>query len=447
MSKTIPSIQSHLMETRSMSEKHIRSQSNKLGSELAQMDPSRRNFSVYFDRVDSISSTKGPRLFSQQIEQELLEDLAEEEIDNIPSMRIRETIHEYEIRKKLTIFPLFNDHKIAQLSLNYILYFEFYRVAIRLLCYLFFLSSLVYLSSIFTPKGRVYLSYDFPFSQLLWLETESNLPFKESFGMETFMLAIIGVITNFLFMYFWTREKTRILKSELLYDYQWSEDLFSLMIEGLPLDATCEEIKEHFNFFLLDEEIEGSVQDIMLLQDCHEYCGNELKLLKAIRKSKKAMERGDSAHAILKISEELEIRTKLEALAKDLQAFKNFKGKAIIIFDTMRTKEKIENYMSIKWYEIPLKLFGKRFIQRLSFRENKISLKNIVEPKNLYFGNIHYSKVKGLFRIILALLLSLVVFFAGIALISEIESLGEDDEELSARYTIYISRKGASLLR
>ena len=151
--------------------------------------------------------------------------------------------------KKLTILPLFGDPTLAKLSLNYYLYFEFYRATIRLLIPPLLFSGLTYLLFLWIPSEEVLSSYkngSLAFLNFYKMETDEEAGTAESNGSQTFVVAFFGIISNFLFVYFWTREKTRILHTDFLYDDQWSENLFSLLVEGMPSNVTQEEVRDHF---------------------------------------------------------------------------------------------------------------------------------------------------------------------------------------------------------
>ena len=183
---------------------------------------------------------------------------------------------EKELANQLKIFPVFGDKTLAKLSLNYYLYFEFYHSAIRLLFPSLIFSVIVYLLCLFAPSLKTIDNHsrfnNIPFFYFLRYETlEKEEENEEETGIPIFIIAVLAVITNFLFVFSWTREKRRILKADFLYEDQWSENLFSILVEGLPNDTTSEEIKTHFDMMMLNKKIEGQVQDVILLQDSYEY--------------------------------------------------------------------------------------------------------------------------------------------------------------------------------
>ena len=379
------------------------------------------------DSLSSISNSVNSRSASIYRPPQELEEISRDKTYYEQDTEIEQTQEEHETKRDLRIFPLFGDRKLAEFSLNYLLYFEFYHVIIRFLWFLFGTSLLIYTLVDFIPKGDQFPEIIFPFSQFFKLMITEESPFHEDYGINVFIMSSIGASTGFLFTYFWRREKRRILASELLYDYQWSENLFSLRVEELPLNIKSEAVRGYFNALLSKEEIGGCVQDVILLQDCYSYCKQSRRLKLAQQNSQKAIDKNFALNALSKLGTELEIRSKLIPLEIGLREFKNFKGKAIVIFSTMRTKTKIMKYLTLSWYKVPFLIFGSTFLKNYYLNGQRITVKEIAEPKDLHFENLHYPKFKGAIRIVLAFILSLTVFSLGIPLIDFIEDFGNEE--------------------
>ena len=328
-------------------------------------------------------------------------------------------LKEKELVKKLTIFPLFGDPTLAKLSLNYYLYFEFYRSAIRLLIPPLLFSALIYFLFFWAPSKEVLDSYkngSVAFLNFYRMEIDEETGTAEIDGSQTFVVAFFGIISNFLFVYFWTREKTRMLHIDFLYDNQWSEDLFSLLVEGLPINITQEEVKNHFSMIISNQEIGGHIQDVILLQDCY-------KLDEAQKKLKMLKKRTTTTASEIQIVEE-EIRSRKEELIQK----KNHQGKAIVVFDTMKTRKKVAKYLTVRWYELPLLLFSKNSLQKCYFKEQRLTVRETPEPNDMYFENIHFPKVQGYIRMILAEGLGLGILCSGLMYIMDVEGKEEEEE-------------------
>ena len=93
----------------------------------------------------------------------------------------------------------------------------------------------------------------------------------------------------------------------------------------------------------------------------------------------------------------------------------------------MKTKKKIAKYLSIRWYELPLLLFSKSSLQKCYFKEQRLTVKETPEPNDMYFENIHFPKVEGYIRMILAEGLGLGILYGGLMYIMGVE--GEEEEE------------------
>ena len=230
-------------------------------------------------------------------------------------------------------------------------------------------------------------------------------------------VVVIG-ISLAIFRYLETR---RLLKNSILYEYQWSEDLFSLLIQGLPEDASKEEITNHFNGILSEQGIDGTVRNILLLQDPKLYAGLKKKLVAIDRNLDTAGEKEGLKEVLLDERERIE--SQLNTLKQELAELKHFKGKAIVTFDTIEAKEAIRRYFEATLLKQIAISFSKSNYSRYFLRDHRVQAKEITEPENIIFENIHTSNLKKAVYTVIAFLLSqiFVVFFS--LLLSENEGL------------------------
>ena len=390
------------MHTQSKShlQNHLIEDLNKPSQPLSSLEKSKEfSISTLKDNIPGQSQqTPSSSLYSADILSRHPEDRAD-----LLSNRSQITESTLQARRDLSIFPIFDDRKLAKLSVNYTLYFEMYRVGIWLFSYLLAFSAFIYLS---LPSSSIDNSY-----------ISSNVPLKFFFAVmygslneyhiqEISTLCLIGLITNFFFGPFWLHMRNKILKNRSLYKNRWTEDLFSLMIEGLPLNVTQEEIKRYFDHLFSSQGIKGSVQDIILLQDCSNY----YTITKTLHQTEQKLNKAKDEGSIQKIEEEInDLKTRLEVSKKELEKSEKFKGKAIVIFNNMRTKAKVVEYFSSRWYQILHICFLKSLREQRYFEGQKLSICELSEPKYVCFKNLHYSKLKDTLRNSLAYILSIVV--------------------------------------
>ena len=332
----------------------------------------------------------------------------------------------------LRIFPIFDDKKLTKLSVNYTLYFEIYRVGIWLCSYLLIFSAFIYLTC---PSSSInYDNTSSPGPLQFFIEIMYG-SLNESHVLEIFILSLFGIMTNFFFGPFWSHMRNRILKNKSLYKDRWTEDLFSLMVGGL-LNVTQEEIKSHFDILFSSQRVKGSVQDVIFLQDCSSYC----TIIETLHNTEQKLAKAKDEDSIKSIEEKIsDLKTRLRASEKELEKSENFKGKAIVIFNNMRTKAKVVEYFSSRWYQIPHICFLKSLRERRYFQGRKLSICELTEPRYVHFKNLHYSELKGTLRTFLVYLLSIVILIMTRCLNTLVQEVGsQDDSKIMSSLRPYI---------
>ena len=285
-----------------------------------------------------------------------------------------------------SIFPIFNNAELAKLSPNYFLYFQFYHMAIWMLVGVLLFSLLACL---------VYYS-------VMYNVSDEDTPKTEAALYCVYIIMVSLVLSKLKAL-----EVKRILKHPLLYDHQWTEDLFSLLVEGLPLDTTKEEISRYFNSLVVGKDISHVVQDIILLQDYRLY----VKLKKKIKAldvkidiAKNKEDNEKQRELLLQNRETMVIQ--LDTLKDELAQFMHFKGKAIVIFRFIGAKEVIKNYFAMSVFRnLAVSLFRSRY-PNYYLRKCRVEVRTIPEPETIIFENLHFSKLQRRFRRVIAYLLS-----------------------------------------
>ena len=229
-----------------------------------------------------------------------------------------------DILRSRRIFPVFDNAGLSRFSANYFLYFEFYHMAIRILFGAFLVSlggyGIYYIVMTFTSDDNA-------------IDTEALL----------FIVFVVVIsISLVVFRYLETRH---LLKNSILYEYQWSEDLFSLLIEGLPEDTSKEEITNYLNTIFIEKGAGGAVKSILLLQDPKLYTELKKKLVTINKALDTAGEKEGSKEVLLGKKERIEIQ--LNTLRQELAELKHFKGKAIVTFDLIEAKEGIRKHFEV----------------------------------------------------------------------------------------------------
>lgn len=319
--------------------------------------------------------------------------------------------------RSLNVFPIFGDKKLAEVSVNYYLYLEFFHIAIRLFFQILIFSIiayiLYYITDLLAPKEY---------------EVHINLLFN----------GLYGVLAVFSLRFWRTKEVNRLLQVDMLYDSQWSEDAFSVLVEGLPLDTTKDEVMAYFNNVLFLQSEQKAVVDVIFLHDYKEYMSlkkeqeNEREELEELDKkggllTQKEKEKQSS---LLKSISEREI--KINGLIKEIRDFQHFKGKVIVILATIQTQAEILRFFSPSFLQSLQITLNKEKFSHYYLRSHRILVKEIAEPHDLLYENLHYSSCSRFFRTILAYFISFLVFALALLFLASLQriALGNWDDTM-----------------
>ena len=294
------------------------------------------------------------------------------------------------ILRATKIFPIFENQALAKFSVNYFLYLEFYYTAIRFVCFIFLSSALFYAGYIIA---------------IMYFITD------RSKDMDAFLNGITYVYTVFVLTYLQSREEKRVLKSPVIYEYQWTENLFSLFSEGFPPNVTKEEIKDYFNKILAEKKVHGEVRNIIFLQDYSTY--NKIKKeIVNIDNTLLNLEQTNFRHKIRMdklIIKRQTLESSLETIRTQLLNYECFNGKVIIIFNFIEAKVKLEKLFKVGMLRRTSIFLFKRYFKDYYFKGNRIDIRSLPEPQDLIFENLHYSRVNRRLRTVLAYFLGFLI--------------------------------------
>lgn len=163
--------------------------------------------------------------------------------------------------RDMKLFPIFEDHELAKSSINYFLYLEFYHIAIKLFFQILIFSIIVYVSYFLAVV--IYPPIDTGFTRVI-------------------AYTIGGVTATFIMKYSLRREDKRLLNHNVLYNFQWSEDLFSLLLTNIPKQCTKLEIRQYLQDILQkkDASSNATVREIIFVHDYYRFT----KLSKRLKK-------------------------------------------------------------------------------------------------------------------------------------------------------------------
>jgi len=297
--------------------------------------------------------------------------------------------------RNVKLFPVFNDGHLAKISLNYFLYLEFIRMAIGMF-FVIFIAAL---------GLELYLKFT---------DTEAE---SEEVEYEEIMLyySSLGVFCTFLLRFSLYFQNKKLLKHSFLYECQWSEEYFSLLVEGIPINATRKEVKEYFISLIQTNGFAGRIIDVLFIQDYSKHYQIK-KELKAIMK--KLSNRYDDSLS----QKEKELKNILMNLEQEILDLKHFQGKAIVIFNTMQTQTWILNFLSTGWMKSLLVMCFPSYYKSYYLQGKRITVKELPEPQNLIFANLHYSPIKKALKSLLAYIMSFFVVAGVIFGIGYLES-------------------------
>lgn len=180
----------------------------------------------------------------------------------------------------------------------------------------------------------------------------------------------------------------------------YSEAQFSFLVTNLPIDSNPDEVRKQFTRevrkFLRTYNIEGSVKEVILLQECGDYVSLKNKQKEMKEKIRKTSESGKNVDH--KLYEELDkIEEKMQTIEKERANYKKFTGQAILIMDSIKARNQMMKKLELFW------------IKSLLIRVNgqMPTFWRIQEPSEMRYKHMHESfALKFFFSTILQLAIS-----------------------------------------
>ena len=353
--------------------------------------------------------------------------------DNVPKERIIKG-------NGLRLFPIFRDFGLSTFSINYALYFEFSDIIIRILFQLFILE--LFLRR-FDALARVLI---FP----IYFETddqirarcqsqESCILYTKSLieCKQTLIAAFCCVATSLFAMMFQTyirkKEEKRIINNPMLYDFNWTQDFFSVLIENIPKGATESELKTFFNNLKSVKQIQGEVKEIVFIQDISS-CTHILQEINSLKE--KNSQQPDNKKTIQDLKDELFLKQSKLPLHD---------GKAIVVFDSLRTRSVILQLFRHSRANF-LEALLRGYDTHLAFKDSYLTAQSLPEPQNLNFENLCYPKSTKDNREILAFALNIgMAILATVAIF--IFKFIPAEKEVIANRTIFWNEKIKSMIQ
>jgi len=207
-------------------------------------------------------------------------------------------------------------------------------------------------------------------------------------------------------------EERRILENNTFHDYQWTQDLFSLVFENLPADTKPQSFERYLSNILMVKGIKGRVKEVILIQDYYQYTRLKGQVAEF---DEKLTEEGLNPRDKLQIKR---TRNHMNQLMIDerekIVNNKLFRGKAIVVFQTIEAKVAIFNYFKYGfWKQLAVKYFGCPF-EGCFYKGNLISTKEAKEPQDMIFEHLYYPPISRIVRTVFAYLLSIIIIFFGL---------------------------------
>jgi len=212
--------------------------------------------------------------------------------------------------------------------------------------------------------------------------------------------------------------ENKIINDKTIYMNDWTEDKFSLLLDSIPSDVTKDELRLFLEVILTWNGEWSKIKDIIYLQDCEEYVKKKRELKMISQKLAEISPNLDIQFSYTSQQEDL-LTKKEEAekrgleLEKEAKEYKLFKGKAIVIFETIAGRSIIEECL-------PTSSFSAMVSSMMWWRRRKMALKGstikahrISEPKDVYYENLHLPESLIMSRNIITVLLSALVVLVG----------------------------------
>jgi len=309
----------------------------------------------------------------------------------------------------LNFWPIFDTSVLSRYSFVFFYYYELYFFLFKLLLLMTVLAFGYYIiSSVFNAEGRKLVG--------MWV----------FFGYSVVTTIIVRLCTM--------SEEKRVMEERSHQGEDWTENKFSLLVENLPIAATKEEIKEFFESKIRQKGCEDKIREVMFIQDSSVYVKLEKKLRKLTYESKKNFIQSSEL-----MSEISEIQAQMDAMLRSVQDFQQYRGTAIVIFETLRGKILIEDFFKMgKYQRLMYSSIPKSFGKEYKLEDHVLRVKEAPEPTDIIFEKIYVKKSQIYLRRILAYALASIAVLLGIYTII-IVKVDQNEQESGKRSLIIYS--------
>ncbi len=351
------------------------------------------------------------------------------------------TESEIKEQKGLRLFPVFGDHRMSMFSMNYALYMEFFhimvRILMRLLLFVVFFNLIEFGSKEFLVEHAQYSK-----AEIVALcgdnlsDNDRNMCAREKlFRGEMYANAVrvlysivSSIIAACFLVHIRTKDEKRVINNRMLYEFNWTQDLFSVLVDKLPKETTADELRAYFNSLPSLQKIDGSVKDVVLVQDftrVHEIAKQIFHIEDTLPKKEGTEEYTEDLQKIQRLKDEL---------AREKARLPPHSGRAIVVFDSLSTKSLV-----MKLYRPSLASTWERKYRKSrdgvapGLEEAYLNVKELPEPQDLKFQNICYPWGKKVQRLFFVYMLGLLIIIIGSLIGGGLEVFHELDELIAER--------------
>lgn len=359
-------------------------------------------------------------------------------------------VHKKSLKDKIRLLPVFEDYTFATFSVNYWLYIEFYHMAVKIMWRLLALVVFLNLLDVFfmgmviddinsNLSDAQFDTFCDQFSQYNQTTTDNCTSFLENmspymnefiqrnlrtlYAMGTSIVALIFIVCMR------RQEENRIINNPMLYNFNWTQDLFSVLLEEIPLNTTEEELKAYLEEHDSIRMINGKVKEIIMVQDISKCLELEKKIkrLEKIVPSNKFLQRKQQEHM-----ERLKV-----AYNKEKDSLPLHDGRAIVVFDSIRTKTLVLKVFADNCWDF-FRTCSRDQNKYINLDEAIITAKQLPEPEDLVYENLCYPLSKTIIRLFIVYFIGLLVIGAGSAigfwlnLKTNLNGISESIDDISA---------------
>jgi len=344
-------------------------------------------------------------------------------------------------QKGLRLFPVFGDHRLSMFSMNYGLYLEFFHIIVRMLGRLFLLVIFFNLIDIST-KQFIFTKVSYSGPQVLAECKSFEGEAADDCAREFYIISkcyrhsvriAYTILTCFCAAIFLTvirrKDEQRVINNRMLYEFNWTQDLFSALVDKVPKQTSSDELRAYFNNLPAIKKIGGHIKDIIMVQDYGKCYLISKQIQRAKEQIEKLNEKGQPTHEL-----DGKIQFLHEELIRQEASMSTHSGRAILVFDSLKTKALVMKLYRPTFGAFIEKKFRKKK-EGSALEDASLTVKDLPEPQDLKFENMCYPKQQKVTRLAAVYALGLLIIAVGSFLGFAIEVVPEANElEEKARH-------------